>query len=349
MPIERHLRLAPTPGNPRNSEGDFARLADGRWLYVYTHFIGGAADHAAAFLASRVSTDAGRTWSTNDAVVVANEGAFNVMSVSLLRLKSGGIALFYLRKNSLQDCRPVMRLSKDEGATWSAPTDCITNDLGYYVLNNSRVIQREGGRLVMPLAYHGANGKKLEPGQVVVLLSDDEGKSWRRSGSVLSEDSAGARQNFMEPGVVELEGDHLLMVIRTKLGCQYFSESSDGGKIWSAPRPSSLLSPEAPATIVRIPGTTNLLAVWNDQYNQTEAYRRSQPPRRTPLAIAISRDAGRTWDNHHVIEDQPGHGYCYTAVAFAGDRVLLAYCAHASRYGLETTLVSSFPLSAIEP
>ena len=32
----------------------------------------------------------------------------NVMSVSLLRLKSGAIAMFYLVKDSLTDCRPMM-------------------------------------------------------------------------------------------------------------------------------------------------------------------------------------------------------------------------------------------------
>ena len=57
----------------------------------------------------------------------------------------------------------------------------------------------------------------------------------------------------------------------------------------------------------------------------------------------VSRhDAGRTWEKETIIEDQAGHGYCYTAIAFAGDRVLLAYCAHPSSYGLETTQISSF-------
>jgi hypothetical protein len=348
LPVERHLALGPGAGNPRNSEGDFVRLADGRWLFVYTHFTSGAADHARAHLASRISADDGRSWSANDAVVVTNEGGFNVMSVSLVRLKSGGIALFYLRKNSLRDCRPLLRVSRDEGATWGPPTECVTNDIGYYVLNNSRVIQLDSGRLVMPLAYHGDNGEKLEPGRVVVLMSDDEGKSWRRGASVLAADAAGARQNFMEPGVVALGSDRLLMVIRTKLGCQYLSESADSGETWSAPRASSLLSPEAPATIVRLPGSDNLLAVWNDHCEQPESYRRTHPPKRTPLAAAVSRDGGRTWGNHRIIEDLADHGYCYTAVAFAGDRVLLAYCAHASPYGLETTQISSFPLSALE-
>src|SRR5690606_1258561 len=127
-----HLKLAPKTGNPRNSEGDFIKLKDGRWLFIYTHFVSGSGDHAKAFLASRESKDGGLTWSEKDAVVVENEGGFNVMSVSLLRLQSGEIALFYLRKNSLSDCRPVLRISNDEAKTWSEPIECITDEIGYY-------------------------------------------------------------------------------------------------------------------------------------------------------------------------------------------------------------------------
>jgi len=280
--LERHLTLAPKPGNPRNSEGDFVQLKDGRWLFIYTHFMSGADDHSRALLAARESSDGGRSWSENDTVVVSNEGGFNVMSVSLRRLKSGRIALFYLRKNSLQDCRPILR------------------------------------------------------------LSDDEGKTWRRSRTLLDKDTSGSRVNFMEPGLVEVSTRRILMVIRTKLGCQYLSESGDQGENWTPPQPSALLSPEAPATLIRIPSTGDLLVVWNDHCGQSEDYRRSQPPIRTPLAAAISRDGGRTWENEKLVEDRAGHGYCYIAVAFAGERVLLAYCAHPSSYGLETTQISSF-------
>ena len=344
LTLERHLTLAPQAGNPRNSEGDFVRLSDGRWLFVYTHFTGGSGDHASAFLAARESSDGGRTWTAQDQVVVTNEGRANVMSVSLLRLKSGEIALFYLRKNSLQDCRPVMRLSRDEAKTWSDPVECISDEVNYYVLNNHRVIQLASGRLVLPTALHSFVPGQPQPGKIVVYLSDDLGRTWRRSGNVLDKDAAGLRVNLMEPGVVEAGAKRLLMVIRTKLGCQYLSESTDDGETWAAPKPSGLLSPEAPATLARIPTTGDLLVVWNDQCDQPESRRRSQPPVRTPLAAALSRDGGRTWEKEKLVEDLAGHGYCYTAIAFEGDRVLLAYCAHSSSYGLETTQISSFRL-----
>jgi Neuraminidase (sialidase) len=340
--MERHLTLAPQPCNPRNSEGDFIQLKDGRWLFVYTHFTGGAKDHSTALLASRESSDGGKSWSDKDQIVLPNEGGFNVMSVSLLRLKSGQIALFYLRKNSLQDCRPMMRLSGDEAKTWSSPIECITDEVGYYVLNNSRVIQLSGGRLVMPTALHVFDRGRLQPGRIIVYLSDDAGNTWRRSRSVLDRDASGARINLMEPGVVEVSTNHILMVIRTELGCQYYSESNDQGETWTTPYASKLLSPEAPATLARIPSTGDLLVVWNNHEGQPEAYRRRQPPIRTPLGAAISRDGGKTWGMHKLIEAESGHGYCYTAIAFSGERVLLGFCAHASSYGLETTQISSF-------
>ena len=347
LALERHLTLAPSPGNSRNSEGDFVQLKDGRWLFVYTHFTGGAGDHASAFLASRESVDGGRSWSAQDAVVLTNQGGFNIMSVSLLRLKSGAIGLFYLRKNSLRDCRPVLRLSRDEAKTWSEPVECVTDEPGYYVLNNNRVIQLGGGRLVLPVAAHEFDGQRLLAGKIVVYLSDNEGLAWRRSATVLDTDAQGARVNYMEPGVVETGPNHLLMVIRTKLGCQYLSESGDRGETWGTPMPSDRLSPESPATLARIPSTGDLLLVWNDHCNQPENYRRAQPPVRRPLAAALSRDGGVTWEKDKWLEDQPGHGYCYIAVAFAGDRVLLGYCAHASPFGLETTQISSFSLAEL--
>ena len=69
------LRLQKGEDNPRNSEGDFVELKDGRILFVYSHYYGeSTSDHATAYLASRVSSDRGRTWSPQDKLVIDNEG-----------------------------------------------------------------------------------------------------------------------------------------------------------------------------------------------------------------------------------------------------------------------------------
>lgn len=96
--IEKPLRIAPRPGNGRNSEGDVIRLKDGRLMLVYTKFVG-KSDHATAELVARYSADEGQTWTRDDVPVVARkDGEANLMSVSLLRLKDGRIALFYVQQ-----------------------------------------------------------------------------------------------------------------------------------------------------------------------------------------------------------------------------------------------------------
>lgn len=321
------LELPPEEGNPRNSEGAFIRLKDGQILFVYSHYTAGSGgDHDPAFLASRFSSDGGQTWTPDDVVVVANEGGMNVMSVSLLRLQSEEIALFYLLKNSERDCRPLMRLSYDEGRTWGDPVSCITDEVGYYVLNNDRAIQLSTGRLVLPVCLHaGENDCKMDmAGTLMCYVSDDVGQTWRRSHSVFQGfDSSGNRITTQEPGVVELRDGRILMFIRASGGHQYFSWSADRGDIWSAPVKSCLQSPLSPASIKRLPSTGDLLLVWNNHYGIAP----DLADRRVPLSTAISQDEGQTWQHIKVLEGNPEGWYCYIAIHPMDDVVLLGYCA----------------------
>ncbi len=322
--IQRNRLLPPGPGNPRNGEGDFIKLKDGRVLFVYTHFTGDGSDHAAAHLAGRFSSDGGRTWTGEDVVVVPNEGGQNVMSVSLLRLQDGRIGLFYLRKNSITDCRPCMRISTDEAKTWGEPTLCINDQIGYYVLNNDRAVQLKSGRIVLPVALHNTPEYKKPDwaGTIMCYLSDDNGKSWRcGKDQFIAQSPQGKRVMAQEPGVVELKDGRLMMFMRGNGGSQYVCHSADGGDTWSAPGPSNIISPRSPASIKRIPKTGDLILVWNNHQGLDEARRRG----RTPLTVALSRDEGKTWEKIKNLEDDPKGSYCYTAISFLDDHVLLAY------------------------
>lgn len=340
------LRIEPgDAGSTRNSEGDFVELADGRILFVYSRFRNGAGDHATADLVARESPDGGRTWSTEDRLVVANKAGMNVMSVSLLRLQNGRIALFYLRKESLEDCRPHVRFSSDEGATWGPSRACVPHsDNGYFVLNNDRAYQHASGRIVLPLALHRRPGKQPDwSGTILTYLSDDGGKTWRSGKSELQTfDDKGERVITQEPGIVALRDGRLLLYCRTRHGSQYLSYSDDAGESWSPLAPSAIRSPLSPATIERVPATGDLLMAWNDHEQVAPELMR----RRTPFVVAISRDDGRSWDRKTLFADPVGW-YCYTAIHFTGEHVLLGHCAGRrsdGRNGLETVQITRLAL-----
>ena len=338
--------LPPGPGNARNSEGDFVQLRDGRILFVYAHYFEAGGDVSPACLASRVSADGGRTWSERDEIVLPRQGSDSLRSVSLLRLRDGRIALFYLHCTDWPgDQRPVMRISGDEAATWSEPVQIIPDvDAGYYVTNNDRVVQLRSGRLLLPASLHHDPPQKAFTGfgRVMAYISDDAGATWRRSGTVRTGEREGAdRILLQEPGIIELTDGCLMMICRTDRGCQYVSRSSDAGDTWSGFEPSRIVSPRSPASVERIPATGDLLMVWNN-HEGVEPYYRGK---RSPLHVGVSRDDGMTWEKVKRLEDDPGGHYCYTAVEFVGDHVLLAYCAgQRESGGLSTTQITRFSL-----
>ena len=337
--IEKPLRISPRPGNGRNSEGDFIALKDGRLMLIYSKFIG-TGDHAAADLVARYSSDNGKTWTSEDVTIVARQsGEANLMSVSLLRLADGRIALFYAQKYaSPSDAKYpfldylLMRTSDDEGHSWSLPIDVSSRDEpGYRVLNNDRVIQLTSGRLLVPVATHYLPGSAgwRDSAQIQCYLSDDQGMTWRLSMSTLESELLA-----QEPGVVELKGNRLMLFCRSR-DCQLVSHSDDGGETWSELRRSNISQPTtSPASIERIPSTGDLLMIWN---NGDDPLAKTKPVGRRPFTAALSSDEGATWHHLQNIGTDPQGWYCYTAIAFLDDNVLLAHCEYPRLNSLQIT------------
>jgi Neuraminidase (sialidase) len=243
----------------------------------------------------------------------------NVMSVSLLRLQNGSIALFYARKNSLDDCIPQIRISNNEGKDWSEPVSCINDREGYFVLNNDRVLLLESGRLLMPVSLHKTSTTEWShKGQLRCYYSDDQGETWNSGEMVPSPDSIITQ----EPGVVELKDGKVLMIIRASGGRQYQSISKDQGLTWTYAKPTDIESPISPASLERIPSTHDLLLVWNNNGKSGPGYYKAK---RNPLTLAVSKNDGKTWKHQKDIENNSDGMYCYTAIHFIGDYMLLAY------------------------
>ena len=332
-------QLDPTEDSPRNSEGAFVTLTDGRIMFAYTRFTGGGGDHDSAEIAALYSDDDGKTWS-EPVTVVQNEGSMNTMSVSMLRLHDGRVSLYYLLKNGHFDCRLHMITSTDEGKTWSDPVATIPVP-GYFVTNNDRVIQTSTGRLIVPTAYHRATS--FEPGHggshdsraiAFWYLSDDAGATWREATTWWAL-PVHSKAGLQEPGVVELDNGKLFCFCRGTTGRQWGMYSNDDGETWSPPAPTDFITPCSPLSIKRIPGKDKLLGIWNDRSGRFKTPPPTEASRsRTPLVCALGDTAkADTWTNHKMLEDDPDRGFCYIAIHFVGDTVLLAYCAGGGQTG----------------
>lgn len=347
------LQLDPVPGNARNSEGAFVTLSDGRLLFAWSKFVSDkGGDQEPSIIVCRTSDDDGQTWSDEDRILVEPEGqAHNVMSVSLLRLQDGRIALLYLSKeskgNGAHQCRPEIRFSSDEMETLS-PAIPLTLSTDYHVGNNDRLIQLEDGTLVMPVGQHrfgvtpqlNEEGKSQlqfkAPAVIFCFLSHDGGYTWTESlNSFYRAFSDGS--GFQEPGVLPLQDGRLWLWVRAAWknkeahARQWQSFSADAGSTWSEPEPSVFASPNSPLSMKRIPSTGDLLAVWNDHSGRFPFADRADV--RSPLVGALSSDEGVTWKTHFLLENEPEHGYCYTTIHFTDDAVLLAYCAGSPQQG----------------
>ena len=104
--------------NPRNSEGDFAVLKNGDILFAYSHYEGASGhDDAPCNVAALRSSDGGNSFQPVPFYLAEakEHGVKNIMSVSLCRLDTGELCLFYLCKQGPQS-EVWLRRCTDEAA-----------------------------------------------------------------------------------------------------------------------------------------------------------------------------------------------------------------------------------------
>ena len=123
------------------------------------------------------------------------------------------------------------------------------------------------------------------------------------------------------------------MTIRTDQGRQYYSYSLDRGESWSLVKQSPLTSPQAPATIKRLPDSDYLVAVWDDS-----------PYERNPLTIGILSPDGSKILSKKILDrsgDEEIRSFCYPAIFFVDSSALLtAYCSGRTSMGLDSSRIT---------
>lgn len=333
----------------RDGEGSVVELRNGNLLLLYSHFYHGNKDASAACIVQRISTDGGLTWSERETLFSAPAGALNNMSVSLLRLQDGRIGCIFCTKWSTEYLVPMWTYSEDEGRTWATPSP-VTDEIGYFVVNNDRLIQLMDGTLVLPYAHHGKFENDEIKGQFNpawnaecgVFFSRDAGKTWTRSPHRVRHTSALFRMPlhwekeafgemeqeilehrlglFQEPGVVEVDNGQLMMFMRSLYGTyRCFADTPES--TW---RDCDVIEGFhvccGPQTIKRLPGSEWLVMLYNDRGDVPWGTTKFQW--RTPLSIALSNDEGRTWRHLDNLADE-SRNYCYFSLLFSQNRFLI--------------------------
>ena len=309
---DRQILVPATDEYPRNMGADIIGLDDGATLLVFSQWIGATHDTDSSRVCGMLSEDGGESWSSPFEIANPTEDYNQVRMPGLIRLNDGSIGMTLRFKTSVLDtwvgfmrCDPTSLAVRGRG--WSKPVRVSPPPPGRHIHLNNRTIRLSSGRLLVSIAtswpWHVEN-PRAHDSRSWCLLSDDDGTTWRPSDSMLT----GPKRGLMEPYVIEVEPGRLRMFMRTQMNTQYESISYDDGQTWSDAKSGILVSPESPAALRRLPGSDDILIVWN----HGEIGNHSKD--RNPLNLAISSDGCESWHDELTLESTPGRAYSYPGV-----------------------------------
>jgi hypothetical protein len=271
---------------------------------------------------ARYSRDVGHSWSSPEDLFQWPKEAGGFGLIETLVDKDGEIHIFSLcdgnsavmypkeqegtptRAGNIMDIWHVRSLA---GRTrWTTPKLMWTGQAGDLL----SAIQLRNGRLVLPInishgrSWHNRGGGFLDftyvgDWGVIALYSDDNGDSWQSSNKELVVETPDLNTyGANEPVVIQLKDDRVWMLMRTQRG-RFYESFSDDAVHWSVAKPTTLISSDAPAGLLRLKDG-NILFFSNACLRYGYGY-----GARYVLHVAISSDEGKTWRGFREIDRDP--------------------------------------------
>lgn len=306
--VEEALLPAPHPGD--SHAASLLELDDGDLLCAW--FNGpDEGDRDTNVVLSRLPLGANR-WT--DPVALSADPHRSEQNPVLAQRPDGTVWLFH-PSNEPHDqttARLIVRTSGDGGRTWSAPRTAHEGP-GVYVRNPP--LDPGDGSWLLP-AYRCLPGSEHS----TVLISEDEGAGWKEY------DLPGTDHLVQLTTVRRVDGS-LLGLLRSRAADRVHAVvSTDAGRTWSRPVPTELPNNNSAVQLTRLRSGA-LALVYNHASLERGEYRwvgegagRRKKAVRTPLALALSDDDGRTWPWRRDLQiaddeyyDTP-YGYSYPCI-----------------------------------
>lgn len=201
--------------------------------------------------------------------------------------KPGLVWLFYVVRfgETWSDGRIAAKVSSDGARTWS-DTSLLTLERGTLVRGKPIVLH--DGRYLLPVYREAGEDREFvgEETASFCLFYDPATRQWTRGGNIVS------RLGNLQPAPAEVAPGRLIAFCRRGGGYgdrpdawMVYAESSDAGLTWSAGHElvNRFPNPNAAVDLLEL-RNGHLLLIYNHSRSG-----------RTPLSLALSTDAGKTW------------------------------------------------------
>jgi hypothetical protein len=280
------------------------RAKNGDLLLSYR--VGHAHATSDSFIAQRISTDMGKTWSPERSICDFGKG-ISSQNVIMLPTSSGRIISWVSRYKFLdkghERVHQVWAWSDNLGTTWSPWTQFDSSDQcnSYYMTD---AIATTSGLLAVDAAFPPTGGGNCF---AQVWHSSDEGKTWQ----VISRLTEPEENLGDEVGLIETAPGEVLCLLRDRRAqTTWRLWSNNGGKTWSHREDiSEMVGCLQRPLLTRLDERT-ILATGRDRNNRF-------------VVAFISRDNGHTFGARHVLESYHAEGG-YTGAVATGPREALA-------------------------
>lgn len=227
--------------------------------------------------------------------------------------KEGELLLFYKVGRDPRSWIGLVRRSTDQGESWSDPELLPAGIIG--PTRNRPLISPSGEWLCGSSWEGGEPDDPLKAAACWIEISADRGATWSKVGPIVK---PGDPFGIIQPALFPTQ-QGLSLYARDRAarvggrGPVWRSDSSDGGRSWSPPRPTALPCPDQPVDIIRLRDGRHLLA-----YNNA-------PDSRNNLTLSLSDDDGESWSEWQVVEGDSCDASYPSLVEAADGKIHLIY------------------------